>query len=89
MSIDALMDVIRQCFVEVLLLAGPALAVSVVVGVGVGLFQAATQIHEMTLVFVPKFLLIAVLTLLIGHWQWGQLVRFTGRLFASLPLLIR
>lgn|GEM_PF-53750 len=89
LTTDLLMELLRQCFWASLLFAGPVLFVSVVVGVGMGLFQAATQIHEMTLVFVPKFILVAVVTILLGHWQWGVLLRFTGHIFASLPQLAR
>lgn len=82
-------DLVRECFWTALVLAGPVLLVSAVVGVAVGLFQAATQVHEMTLVFVPKFILVGLVTILLGHWQWAIVVRFAGRLLAGLPGLAR
>jgi hypothetical protein len=47
------------------------------------------SVHEMSLVFVPKLILVAVVVALFGHWQWGLLVQFTGRLLAGLPNLAR
>lgn len=89
MSIDYVTELWRQCFWGALLFSGPILAVSLVIGVVVGLFQAATQVHEMSLVFVPKLILVAVVVAMFGHWQWGLLVQFSARLLAGLPQLAR
>ena len=89
MTIDYVTELWRQCFWGALLFAGPILAVSLVVGIVVGLFQAATQIHEMSLVFDPKLILVAVVVAMFGHWQWGLLVQFSGQLLAGLPQLAR
>ena len=66
------------------LLLGPALAV----GLLVSLFQAATQINEMTLSFIPKLLAVAAALLVAGPWMLGLLVDYTQRLFTSIPGLI-
>jgi flagellar biosynthetic protein FliQ len=63
------------------LIAGPTLVVVLIVGVVVGIFQAATSINEMTLSFLPKLIAVMLLTLLVGGWQLQLLVDFTRRIF--------
>jgi flagellar biosynthesis protein FliQ len=71
-----------------LMLAGPVLIVSLVVGVIISLIQAATQINEATLSFVPKLIGVCAVLLVLGSWMLQQLVTFTTNLFASLPSLV-
>jgi flagellar biosynthetic protein FliQ len=61
--------------------AGPILVTVLLVGVIVGIFQAATSINEMTLSFLPKLIAVMLVTLLIGGWQLQLLVDFARRLF--------
>ena len=61
--------------------AGPILIVSIVVGLVIAIFQAATQIHEQTLTFVPKLLVIALMLLLMGSWIYTQVGGFTIDIF--------
>ncbi len=70
------------------LLAGPLLLTALGVGVLVSLFQAATQINEMTLTFVPKLLALVAVLLLGGSWMLGLLVDYTRRLLQDIPNLI-
>jgi flagellar biosynthetic protein FliQ len=70
------------------LLATPLLLAALAVGVVVGLFQAATQINEMTLSFVPKLLVMALVLLLAGHWMLRLLMEFTVQLLRDIPALI-
>jgi flagellar biosynthetic protein FliQ len=72
-----------------ILLAGPMLAVGLIVGILVSMFQAATQINEMTLVFVPKMLSVAVALLVFFPWMLRILSEFTEKLFVNLPMYIR
>jgi flagellar biosynthetic protein FliQ len=65
--------------------AGPILLLVLVIGVLVGIFQAATSINEMTLSFVPKLIAVMLLVLLIGSWQLQVLVDFTRRIFERIP----
>ena len=67
------------------LLAAPLLLVSLAVGLLVGVFQAATQINEMTLSFIPKLLAMAATLMLAGPWMLQLLVEFTRRLIESIP----
>lgn len=70
------------------LLSAPMLAAMLIVGLLVGLFQAATQINEQTLAFVPK-LIVAVLVLVAGGgWMLEILTDFTERLIRSIPTMI-
>ena len=70
-------------------LAGPVLLVSLLIGLGVGLVQSATQIQEQTLTFVPKLVGIALVIVLAGNWMLGQIISFTHNLFDMVPALIR
>ena len=72
-----------------LLLALPLLGVSLVVGLVVGIVQAATQIHEPTINFVPKLLALLVVLAILGPWMLQNLVRFTAGIFMRLPELVR
>lgn len=72
-----------------ILLAAPMLVAGLVIGVLVSMFQAATQINEMTLVFVPKILGVAVVMLLFFPWMLNLIVVFTETLFKDLPLYLR
>jgi len=72
-----------------LLLAGPVLLISLLVGSLVSLVQAATQINETTLTFIPKLIGVIAVILLLGAWMLQQMLTFTANLFNSLPSLIR
>ncbi len=71
-----------------ILVSAPLLLAVLVVGVLVSLFQAATQINEMTLSFVPKLLVLVVVLLLAGPWMLELLVDFTRNLLKDIPNLI-
>ncbi len=80
---------LAQKTVEItLLLAGPVLLVSLMVGSLVSLVQAATQINEPTLTFIPKLIGIVAVILLLGSWMLQQLIAFTANLFTNLPSLV-
>jgi flagellar biosynthetic protein FliQ len=72
-----------------LLLAAPVLAISLVVGVIVSIFQAATQINEVTMTFIPKILGIGLVLALLGSWMGQQLLAFTTQIFTSIGSLPR
>ena len=71
-----------------ILVSAPMLLAALVIGVLISLFQAATQINEMTLSFVPKLLVLVVVLLLAGPWMLELLVDFTRTLFKDIPHLI-
>lgn len=69
-------------------LAGPILSVALTIGLGVGLMQAVTQVQEVTLTFVPKFVGIVVVFAVSGNWMLAEIVAFTQTLFARVPALL-
>lgn len=69
--------------------AAPVLIAALVVGVLVSILQAATQIQEMTLTFVPKMIAIAAVFLLAGPWMMRTMVSYARTMFAMLPDLVR
>ena len=89
MSADIFSSLTRDMFIATLKLGGPILAVALVVGVGVSILQAVTQIQEMTLTFVPKILAIGLTLLVCGGWMLRSLVSFSEQLFARLPQFVQ
>lgn len=82
------LNAIREGLLLVLLLSAPPLIASMVTGFLVGLFQAATQIQDQTLAFVPKLVGVSVIFLLALPWILQLLVKYTTELFRSLPSLV-
>lgn len=78
----------QQTIMLTLMLAGPVLLVSLLIGSLVSLVQAATQINEVTLTFIPKIAGIILVLLLLGSWMLQQILTFTSNLFTSLPSLV-
>jgi flagellar biosynthetic protein FliQ len=76
------MEVFRDALLTALKLSAPVLVASVAVGLVISILQAATQIHEQTLTFVPKLIAIGVMLLFLGPWMLEQLNEFTQRLFS-------
>lgn len=67
----------------------PVLGVSLVIGIIISMFQAATQINEVTLTFIPKIAAVIVVLMIMGSWMAQQLLSFTANVFMSLPNLPR
>ena len=87
-SIESLvLQISRQALVLVILLSGIPIVLSMIVGVFVSVFQAATQIQEQTLTFVPKLIVVLGTLMVAGYWMIAQLVKFTATLFAMIPKL--
>ena len=74
-------DLMYQLFVMAIQLGGPVLVVSMVVGIIISILQAATQIHEQTLTFVPKLLIIGIILVLTGSSMLQSLQDFTRKIF--------
>ncbi len=79
----------RDTLILTMELAMPILLVGLVVGVVISLFQAVTQISELTLTFVPKLLAIFAVVVVLGPWMLQNILRFTANMFAALPLMVR
>ena len=76
---------VREGLVLVLVLSGPPLLASMVIGFVVGLFQAATQIQDQTLAFVPKLVIVMLVLVAMGPVLGAALVRFTQALLLAIP----
>jgi len=79
-----------QKMLEVALLVGsPVLIITFVVGLLISVFQAATQIHEMTLTFIPKILITLITLYLLGNWMLTKLIDYTRENFHYLLQVVR
>jgi flagellar biosynthetic protein FliQ len=89
MTIELLNQVSRQTFETVLLVGGPTLVVSLIIGVLISIFQAITQLQEVTLTFVPKIIAVFITLLLTLPWTVKIMVGFTREIFENIPLYVR
>ena len=88
MTPELVMDIGRQAVEMTLMLSGPLLLAALVIGLIVSIFQAATQINEQTLSFIPKLVGIFLTLLLAGPWMLQMMVVYIRRLFESIPQII-
>ena len=88
MTPETVMTLGRQALEMTMLLAAPLLLVALAVGLLIGIFQAATQINEMTLSFIPKLIGMAGALLVAGPWMLKQLIDYTHALLLSIPSLV-
>ncbi len=88
MDADTVITIGRQAMEVTILLAAPILLSSLVVGLIIAMFQAITSINEMTLTFVPKLMVVAVVLMTAGPWMIRQITGFTQRLVENLPYMI-
>jgi len=88
MTPDTIMTIGSRALEMTLALAAPLLLAALFTGVVIGAFQAATQINEMTLSFIPKLLAIAVTLAIAGPWMLKTLVGYTRELIIGIPGLI-
>ena len=72
-----------------LILSLPALLVGMIVGLLISIFQATTQINEMTLSFVPKIIAIAIVLILTMPWMLNEIIDFTKYVFSLIPTFLR
>ncbi len=88
MDADSVVSIGRQAMEVTMLLAAPILLSSLAVGLIIAMFQAATQINEMNLSFVPKLMVVALVMMAAGPWMLRQITGFTQRLVENIPYLI-
>ena len=88
MTPESVMTVGSQAMQMTLLLAAPLLLVALVVGLVISIFQAATQINEATLSFIPKLLAVFVTVVIAGPWMLEQMLDYMRQLFGSIPQLV-
>ena len=88
MGPETVLDIGRQALWLAVLLAGPMLGAALAVGLFIGVIQAATQVQEMTLSFIPKLLTLVVVLFILGPWMLRIIVTFSQRLFMDIPGLV-
>jgi flagellar biosynthetic protein FliQ len=88
MGPETVLDIGREALWLAVLLAGPMLGAALAVGLFIGVIQAATQIQEMTLSFIPKLLALVIVLFVIGPWMLRIIVTFTERLVLDIPGLV-
>ena len=88
MTPETVVTIGQQAVEMTLMISAPLLLSALVIGLVVSIFQAATQINEMTLSFIPKLLGIFLVLIVAGPWMVNTLVDYIQRLFSNIPLLI-
>lgn len=88
MTPELVMNIGRQAIEMTLMLSGPLLLAGLVIGLVVSIFQAATQINEATLSFIPKLIGTFLVLIVAGPWMLQMMVDYIRRLFESIPQLI-
>ncbi len=88
MTSGMVMEIARAAIQMTLILVGPLLLASLIVGLMVSIFQAATQINESTLQFVPKLVAIFAVMMFAGPWMLQSMVNYMRELFNSIPQII-
>ena len=87
MSAEQVMEIMKEAMLVAFEIAGPLLIISIAVGLLVAIFQAGTPIHEQTLTFVPKLIVIALVLLALGSWMSKVMNEFVVELFAIMAAL--
>jgi len=88
MGSQTVLTLVQQALFVTVLVSAPLLLTALAVGLLVSIFQAATQINEMTLSFIPKLLAMFAVLVLVGPWMLTTLVDYVQRLFASIPQVV-
>lgn len=89
MTPESVMTLGRQALELTLMVSAPLLVTALGVGLIISIFQAATQINEMTLSFIPKLVAMVIVMVISGPWMLGLMVDYIQRLFNSIPTLVR
>jgi flagellar biosynthetic protein FliQ len=88
MTPETVVSIGQQALWVTMMIAGPLLLSALAVGLLVGMFQAATQINEMTLSFIPKLLVLVLALVVAGPWMLTVIMNFTTQLMGQIPALI-
>lgn len=88
MNSEAVMSMTYAAMKLALFMAGPILLVTLLVGLIISIFQAATQVNEMTLSFIPKLLAVGITVVLLGPWLINTMVDYIQNLFSQIPGLV-
>jgi flagellar biosynthetic protein FliQ len=89
MTTELIMGIATETMKVTLLVSAPVLLVGLIVGLAISIFQAVTQVHEMTLTFVPKIIAVMIAMLIALPWMMNLIVTFTHNLFANIPMYVK
>ncbi len=89
MSQDLVLEIFRGSLKMGMLVMSPLLLAAMLVGLLVSIFQSATQIHEITLTFVPKILAVVLVLMVLFPWMLNHMVTYTVTLLSNLPTYVR
>ncbi len=89
MTVDMVKDISAEAIKAILITAGPALLVSMVVGLVIGFFQAITQIQEFTLTFVPKIIAVFLCIFFLLPWMASGMIAFTTNIIEKIPVYLK
>ncbi len=84
MTTDGAVELFRNAFMVAAIIAGPTLLAALIVGLVVGVLQAATQVNEASISFVSKLLVVGMTLAVLGSWTMKQLVDYTARTLSSI-----
>ena len=85
MTVEFVVPIIRRALMVVLTASSPVLITGLAVGLAVSIFQAVSQVHEMTLTFIPKIVAIFVAMMIFGPWIVRTVLEFAVNIFTNLP----
>ncbi|MGI6435396.1 MAG: flagellar biosynthesis protein FliQ [Syntrophomonadaceae bacterium] len=85
---DMILGIAGEAVLTVLLVSAPILGAALLTGLLISILQATTQIQEMTLVFVPKIVVVLLVVLIFGPWMLNLLVNFTSTLLSAIPQMV-
>lgn len=88
MNPQVVLDLYGQAFFLIVIMVGAVMMPSLLVGLLVSVFQAATQINEQTLTFLPRLIVTILVIIYLGPWLLQKLVDFTTQLFIDIPMII-
>ena len=89
MSQAEVIGIIQQALYTVMIVSAPMLGVALVIGLIVSVFQAATQINEQTLAFVPKIIAVFAAIIIFGPWMLNKLLDYTQKLFEYINIIAK
>ena len=88
MTPEGVITIVQRAMETMMLVSAPLLLAALVTGLLISVFQAATQINEMTLSFIPKLIVMFLVMVIAGPWMLATVMDYTIRLFTSIPALI-
>jgi flagellar biosynthetic protein FliQ len=89
MSLDLVINLLSQAFYIVLLILAPVLGASLIIGIVISIFQAATSLQEITLTFVPKIVITAVAIIITLPFMAHQMINITIKIFNMIATVIK